>query len=85
MMYSSQEKKGNKSGRNPKSDKDTAVPQDKERVYGVDHLNVGDPAVKSEGDSKWLLVHRREGQMANKEYRNNIIKRECNVISNLKP
>ena len=34
----------------PKSDKDTAVPKEKERNYGIDHLNLGDPAVESGND-----------------------------------
>ena len=34
-----------------KSDKDTAVPKEKERVYGIDHLNIGDPSVVSESES----------------------------------
>ena len=29
----------------PKSDKDTAVPEEKEHTYGIDCLNLGDPAV----------------------------------------
>ena len=30
---------------NPKSDKDTAVPQEKELAYGIDSQNLGDPVV----------------------------------------
>ena len=40
MRVKSQSKK-------PKSDKDTTVPKDKERTYGIDSLNLGDPAVES--------------------------------------
>ena len=31
--------------RNPKSDKDSAVPSEKEHIYGIDRLNIYDPAV----------------------------------------
>ena len=37
---------------NPKSDKNTAVPKETESVYGIDRLNLGDPAVESESDSE---------------------------------
>ena len=43
---------------NHMSDKDTVVPQEKERVYVIDHLNMSDPAVESQGDSELLLAHR---------------------------
>ena len=36
----------------PKSDKDTTIPEEKELTYGIDCLNIGDPAVESENDSK---------------------------------
>ena len=62
MMHPSQGKRGGNQAQNPKSDKDTAVPKEKERVYGIDRLNLGDPAVESESDSEWLHAHRREGQ-----------------------
>ena len=45
-------KKGKKHAINPKSDKDTAVPSEKGRIYGIDCLNLCDPAVDSESDSK---------------------------------
>ena len=51
MMHPSQEKRREKPGKNPKKDKDTAVPLDKERIYGIDRLNLGDPAVNSESES----------------------------------
>ena len=38
----------------PKSDKDTTIPEEKELTYGIDCLNIGDPAVESENDSKLL-------------------------------
>ena len=60
----------------------TEVSQEKERIYGIDRLNLGDPAVESESDSESILAHRRKYQMENKEYRNNSIKRQCNVLSN---
>ena len=34
----------------PKSDKGTAVPLEKELVYGIERLNLGDPAVDLESD-----------------------------------
>ena len=43
---------------NPKSDKDTAVTKEKELIYVIDRLNLGDPAFKLENDSKWLLAGR---------------------------
>ena len=36
----------------PKSDKDTAVPEEKELTYGIKRLHLGDLAVESEYDSK---------------------------------
>ena len=47
MMHTSQEKRRGEVGKNPKSDKDTAVPSKKEHIYGIDRLNLGDPAVES--------------------------------------
>ena len=44
--------KGGKQAKNTKSDKDTAVPSENERDYGIDRLNQGDHAVDSERDSK---------------------------------
>ena len=35
-----------------KSDKDTVVPEEKERTYGIDCLSLGDPAVKLVNDSE---------------------------------
>ena len=35
-----------------KSDKDTVVTEEKERTYGIDRLNLGDPAVKLVNDSE---------------------------------
>ena len=37
---------------NPNNDKDTAVPKEKELVYGIDRLDIGGPTVKLERDSK---------------------------------
>ena len=39
-----------------KSDKETAVPKEKEWTYGIDRLNLGNLAVESENDSKRLLA-----------------------------
>ena len=36
----------------PKSDKGTAVHKEKERTYGIDRLNIVNPAFNSENDSK---------------------------------
>ena len=44
MMHPYQEKRRKNQARNPKSDKDTAVPSEKERIYGIDRLNRDDPA-----------------------------------------
>ena len=45
--------KGGKSqAKKPKSDKDTVIPEEKENTYRIDRLNLGDPVVESENDSK---------------------------------
>ena len=64
-----------------KSDKYTVVPEEKERTYGIDCLNLGDPAVESENFSKQLLAQRREGHMAHKKYSNNSIKHEFHILT----
>ena len=46
----SRKKKGESQAKKPKSDKDTTVPKQKERTYGIDRLNLGDPAVESGND-----------------------------------
>ena len=51
--------KGKIQAKKPKSDKNTAVPEERERTYCIDRLNIGDPAVKSENDSELLLAQRR--------------------------
>ena len=48
------------------SDKYTASPQEKERIFGIDCLNLGDPLVESEGGSEWILANHRLGHMENK-------------------
>ena len=45
-------KKGKIQAKNPNSDKDTAVTEEKERTYGIDCLHLGDPAVESENESE---------------------------------
>ena len=45
-------KKIKNSGKEPKSNKNTSVPKEKGQTYGDDHLNIGEPVVKSENDSK---------------------------------
>ena len=74
-------KKEKSQSKNPKSDKDTEVPKDKELTYGIERLNLVDPAVESENESEWLLIQRREGHMSHIKYRNNSIKHECNILS----
>ena len=74
--------KGKSQAKKPKSDKETATPEEKERTYGIDRLNIGDPAVESENESERVLMQHKEGHMANKKYGNNNIKRDCNVLSN---
>ena len=51
-------------------------------MYGIDRLNLGDPAVELEYDSEWLLAQHREVHMSNEKYINNTIKRESNVLYN---
>ena len=48
----SRKTKGKNKANNPKSDKDNAVPSDEELIYGIDHLNLGDPAVDLESESE---------------------------------
>ena len=42
--------KGKNQAKKPKSDKDTAVTKEKENSYGIERLNLGNPAVESEND-----------------------------------
>ena len=44
--------KGKSQANKPKSDNETAVLEEKERTYGIDCLNLGNPAVESGNDSK---------------------------------
>ena len=39
-------KKGRNHIKKPKSDKDTVVPREKERIYRIDRLNLDDTAVE---------------------------------------
>ena len=50
MMHPYQLVRGGNQAKNPKSDKDTAFPKEKEHVYGIDRLNIGGPAVELESD-----------------------------------
>ena len=59
-------KEGVKSGKKFQEWKDISVPLEKENFYGIDSINIVEPAVGSESDPKWLLTHHREGQMENK-------------------
>ena len=45
-------KKGKNHTKNPKSENDSAVPAEGERNYGIDRLNIGEPANDSEDDSE---------------------------------
>ena len=45
-------KKGNIQSKKPKSDKDTAFTKEKELNYGIDRLNLSEPAVKLGNDSE---------------------------------
>ena len=74
--------KGKSQTKKPKSDKETAIPEENERTYGIDRLNIGNPAVESENDSERVLMQHKEGHMANKKCGNNSIKLDCNVLSN---
>ena len=38
--------RGKYQAENPKSDKDNAVTKEKEHIYGIDRLNIGDSAVE---------------------------------------
>ena len=90
-------KKEKNQATNPKSEKDAAVPAVGERNYGIDRLNIGEPANDSEDDSESedesknannlgveserLFAQRREGHMKKKD-RSNSTKRECYKLSN---
>ena len=52
MAHPSKERRGKNKAEKPKCDKDTAVSKEKEHVCGIERLNLGDPAVKSESDSE---------------------------------
>ena len=45
-------KKGKKQKKNPKSDQANADPSEDRLIYGIDHLNLGEPAQDSENDFK---------------------------------
>ena len=44
--------KGKNKANNPKSDKDTAITNEKELTYGIERINLGEPAFKSGNDPK---------------------------------
>ena len=66
----------------PKSDKSDAAPSEDGRTYGINCLNLAEPANDLESDSECLLGQYKEGHMANKSYINNSTKCECNMIYN---
>ena len=53
--------------------------------YGIDRISLGGTVNDLESESKLLLVQRREGHMGIYIYRNNSIKRDCNVLSIFNP
>ena len=87
-----------KPSKNPKSEKYIVVPSEEGRTYGIDLLNLGEPANDSESESeseneskptdesgiesKLIPVQNREGHMAIKKYWNKSTKHECNVLFN---
>ena len=71
---------GKNQGEKPKSDQANADPSEDERIYGIDRMNLGEPAHDLEIDSKLILAQLMEVHMTDKENRNNCTKRECNVL-----
>ena len=65
MMHPPQERREKPQANKPKSDKETAVTKEKEHTYDIDRLNIGDPAVELENDSKWILAQLREVHTSN--------------------
>ena len=45
-------KKGKIQAKKPNIDKDTEFTEENEHTYGIDRLNLGNPSVESENDSK---------------------------------
>ena len=66
MMDPPPKRRREKSEENPNIYQDNADPSEDWRIYGIDRLNLGEPAHDLENNSKWLLAQNREGQMANK-------------------
>ena len=76
-------KKGKNQATNSKSENYAAVPAEDERIYGIDHLNLGENKNDLEDDSglenesehadksviepKWLLTQHREVNITNKK------------------
>ena len=56
-------KKGENQKKKPKSDQAYSDPSEYERIYGIDHLNLGEPAHNLENEYELILVQRREVQM----------------------
>ena len=52
MNLSPEIKTGKNKAKNPKSEKDAAVPAEGEQNYGIDRLNLGEPENDSKDDSK---------------------------------
>ena len=73
-------RKGKIQNKKLKSDQANADISEDGRNYGLEHLNLGEPAQDSENDSECLLTKIRESQRA--KNKNNSIKRKCNVLSN---
>ena len=61
--------RGKIQAKKPRGEKDTAIPKEKERTYGIDRLNIGNPEAETENDSEWLLAQQMWCQMAKKKWK----------------
>ena len=72
MMNISEGRNGEKQTKKPKSDISEVDPSEDGGTYGIDRLNLGEPANDSKSDPEteneyeWLLTELREGHMENK-------------------
>ena len=82
MMHPSQGKRREENQEKPKSDQDNAAPSEDGLTYGIYRMSLVETTNYPEIDSKLIPAQCREGQMANKNYKNNSSKRECNILSN---
>ena len=58
-------------------------PSEDGNTYGIDCLNMGEAENESESKSEWLLAQRRKYYMANNINKDNSIRNEFNVLSNI--